>query len=701
MIKGKRGLALAMSLIAISLTACNQDYVYPEATWKDGQIVTIGGKQYDFDSIYKYFEGTKSSAQSYFNVAKNILAQAVTTRTDGILSIVDDKIEALHNTWKSNSRSNGTSYKEEQEKTFKSENVETEEELREKYIADEQISRNAQMFETIKTGDDEMQYYISQDMVKNYVEENAPYHVSHILVKVDASSNGEGFYNGQISADDAKQIARVARLLSSGHSFGDTAILVSDDNSNTTYGELGQQGSMIAMQKDTTYVNEFKLGVYAYDTFLNPKTSNNATAGENQQTSKIRESLRVPGKTEGANAKSEVANAIDDTLYGQNAAFGIPLSVCFQMNELSEMDHNPMDGSSVTSVNNKSVTSRQYPRNIMFNNYFNYRGVSFIYDDRNEYDDRFLNELDNVLAFMQLNGKSNVNGTSVDVLRSLVAQAKADKSKMATLIDSLDGFLEYKADEYTYVKDLLDSVDDSRFIDFNGNLVNYKSTAAYNSTSQVTTLNNSFHGKILADENSNAIIVARAGTSGDSGYQGIHFIIVNNNPFTADANGDFTKKFQYYRMNIPSFAEDATPAFSASYKEHPSYINFINADANSTTTYNNRRSSIEGAIKATIKNQDISLWEYNLKKFEEAYGYDFTTKLTSESKRLINQYITLTKENTAKSNVETLDDSWATYIKELNLQVDLSTNRMIPTLGVAAFESGVITAEMEEVCYVA
>ena len=430
MIKGKRGLALAMSLIAISLTACGDEYTYPEANWTDGKIVTIGGQQFTFDNVYKYFEGSKSSAQSYFSVAKNILAQTVTTRTDAILSIVDNKIEKLHDTWKTNARTNGTSYKEEQEKTFKSEGVEDEDELREKYIADEQITQNSDAFLTVKDGTENVneQYYLSEQHTKDYVKDNAPYHVSHVLIKVDASSSGEGFYNGQISADDAKQIDSVVRSLVSATTFGRTAQLLSDDSSNAQYGELYTKDTMIAMQKDTSYVNEFKLGVYAYDTFLNGKTKNNSTAGDNAATKDIRASLRVPGKTEGAVSDSEVAESISETLVGQGKAFGIPLSACFQMAQIAETESNPIDGSSVTTMNKKSVSARQYPRNILFNNYFNYRGVSFVYDDRAEYPARFLKELKDLATFSSENGKANASAYA-----ALAASIDATNAPHATV----------------------------------------------------------------------------------------------------------------------------------------------------------------------------------------------------------------------------------------------------------------------------
>lgn len=684
MMKGKRGVALAMSLIAISLTACGEDYTYPDASWKDGIIATIGNKTYKYDDIYPALEGTKSSAQAYFNVAKSVLAQAVTTRSDGILSVVDNKIESLHDTWKTNARTNNTSYKEEQEKTFSSEGVEDEDELREKYIAQQRVEENSNSFSTVKTysnDNDGGEYYLSKELTEKFVTEKAPYHVSHILIKVDASSSGDGYYNGQISSDDAKQIANVTRMLSSGTSFGSVAQLASDDGSNTQYGELYTSGSMIAMLKDTSYVNEFKLGVYAYDAFLNSNTSSN-TPSSNAKNSEIRSSLRVPGTSEGSNSESEVAKSIDETLIGKGEAFGIPLSVCFEMNQVADWEKNPYDGSSISTQNNKSITARQYTRNVLFNNYFNYRGVSFIYKDSIEdFNTRFLAEVNGIQKARRDGGETKA----------------IDFVDIATFLKSDDSYLSFKQDEYNYIKGLLDETKDSAFCDYSGKLVNYKSNDK--NKAELTEIAGDSH-KILAS-NSNPIIIARAGTSGDSGYQGIHFITLNNDPFTADKNGDYTKKYQYYRANVPSDtkAENST-AYSADYSEHPSFINFVTADANSTTTYNNRRSSLEEVVKASLPSEDIALWEYNLQTFKEKFNKDFTDYLPENVKKLVNQYITLNKESSSDSADETLDSSWETYVNELITQESLTQERMVSDVCIGSFEGGYFTKDMEEACYV-
>lgn len=689
MMKGKRGVALAMSLIAISLTACGEDYTYPDATWKDGIIATIGNKTYKYDDIYSALEGTKSSAQAYFNVAKSVLAQAVTTRSDGIMSIVDNKIESLHDTWKTNARTNNTSYKEEQEKTFSSEGVEDEDELREKYIAQQRVEENSNSFSTVKTysGDnDGGEYYLSKQLTEKFVTEKAPYHVSHILIKVDASSSGDGYYNGQISSDDAKQIANVTRMLSSGTSFGSVAQLASDDSSNTQYGELyttGTSGSaMISMLKDTSYVNEFKLGVYAYDAFLNSNTSATTTATGNASNSAIRSSLRVPGTSEGSNKESEVAQSINDTLIGKGEAFGIPLSVCFEMNQVADWEKNPYNGSSVSTENKKSITARQYTRNVLFNNYFNYRGVSFIYKDSIEdFNTRFLAEVNGIQDARKESGETAAN-TFADI---------------SSFLNSDDSYLSFKKDEYNYIKNLMTEADDSAFCDYSGKLVNYKTNA--DKKAELSQISGDSH-KVLSS-NSNPIIIARAGTSGDSGYQGIHFITVNNNPFTADKNGDYTKKYQYYRANVPSDTKsENSTAYSADYSEHPSFINFVTTDANSTTTYNNRRSTLESVIKASLPSEDIALWEYNLQTFKDKFGKDFTDYLPDNVKKLVNQYITLNKESSSDSANETLDSSWETYVNELITQEYLTQERMVSDVCIGSFEGGYFTKDMEEACYV-
>ena len=662
---GKRSLSLAMSILAIaSLTACDDDYTYPDAKWKEGIIVNVDGKDYKYDEIYQLFDNSKGSAQAYFNVAKNILAQLVTPKTDTMLSNVDTKINDLKNTWKTNARTNNTSYKEEQEKTFDSENVEDLDELREKYISQQQVEKNSQDFYEINANgvtDPSYTYYISEQMTKDYVTNQAPYHVSHVLVKVDASSDGEGYWNGKITADNAKKIGNAVRMLASSDSFGSVAQLVSEDEGSAKmYGELvtTTEGSQsVAMEKTTSYINEFKLGLYAYEAYLNPKTK----AAE--VNTAVRASLRVPGQAAASSSfdyKNDTAVSeliTDGTLVGKNGAFGIPLSKAITLGYVADVEKNIVDGSKVDYA-----SETQYPRNILFNNYFNYHGVNFLYDDSDTYEAEFLKD-------------------------AIEVGAHSDKT-ILTLNDVKDK-LPSKYAEYEYVKGQLSKIDAGKFKTVEGisdNLYNYDFDA-FTKKSVLTKIPTSKKILVEKDTDTNPVVIVRGGSSG---YQGIHFIVVNNDPFVNSQN-----TYQYYRTNIPDASADPASAKSADYSTNPSLINYVKADINSNTTYNARRDAVVAAVKASDSNIDFRLYEENIKKF----GADKFNELLGDYAGIINKYIEITKESSELGKNSSLDESWETYIQTLALQEEITPRGLVPEVCVSAFEGGNY-GTLEGICHV-
>ena len=662
---GKRSLSLAMSILAIaSLTACDDDYNYPDAKWKEGIIVNVDGKDYKYDEIYQLFDNSKGSAQAYFNVAKNILAQLVTPKTDTMLSNVDTKINDLKNTWKTNARTNNTSYKEEQEKTFDSENVEDLDELREKYISQQQVEKNSQDFYEINANgvtDPSYTYYISEQMTKDYVTNQAPYHVSHVLVKVDASSDGEGYWNGKITADNAKKIGNAVRMLASSDSFGSVAQLVSEDEGSAKmYGELvtTTEGSQsVAMEKTTSYINEFKLGLYAYEAYLNPKTK----AAE--VNTAVRASLRVPGQAAASSSfdyKNDTAVSeliTDGTLVGKNGAFGIPLSKAITLGYVADVEKNIVDGSKVDYA-----SETQYPRNILFNNYFNYHGVNFLYDDSDTYEAEFLKDAIEVGAH---------SGETILTLNDV-------KNKLPS-----------KYAEYEYVKGQLSKIDAGKFKTVEGisdNLYNYDFDA-FTKKSVLTKIPTSKRILVEKDTDTNPVIIVRGGSSG---YQGIHFIVVNNDPFVNSQN-----TYQYYRTNIPDASADPASAKSADYSTNPSLINYVKADINSNTTYNARRDAVVAAVKASDSNIDFRLYEENIKKF----GADKFNELLGDYAGIINKYIEITKESSELGKNSSLDESWETYIQTLALQEEITPRGLVPEVCVSAFEGGNYLT-LEGICHV-
>ena len=80
------------------------------------------------------------------------------------------------------------------------------------------------------------------------------------------SAAGSDLYNGRITEAEAKKLYAVANRLAiqrNGETFGEVAREMSEDGSKEQFGDLG------IMSKATSFVNEFKLGIYAYDSVFN------------------------------------------------------------------------------------------------------------------------------------------------------------------------------------------------------------------------------------------------------------------------------------------------------------------------------------------------------------------------------------------------------------------------------------------------
>ena len=665
--RGIKTLTVITSLLmsASALTSCGDDYKYPKAKWKEDTIAAfVDGKTYQYEDIYDLMQTKKDSARALYSTAKNILGQLATPRTDAIRSWADDQMKTQEQSWKDSASANNTSYKEEQEKTFESEGVTDEEGLRNKKIAARQNELNSEAYYSSKSGTTDANYLfaISEDETKAYVEKQAPYHVSHILVKVDASSDGTGTWSGQISSDDAKQIGNAVRMLASTNSFGSVAQSISDDSADS-YGELSGAAG-VAMQRNTSYVNEFKLGLYSYDAYLNPNIS-----AENK--AKLKETLRFP---ESSVADDEsLAEDVKETSFYKGEAFGIPLSVALTMGYVAEKEKDD------NGIKVAYASTDQYPRNILFNNYFNNHAINFIYDDSADYEASFLTAI------------QQVYGSSYDT----IDKVKADLSE--------------RYDEYNYVKGQLDNIashSSSKFrpqeevIAAPGKLVSYINDGVTTTVGDVVGSKN-----ILCDENGHPIFITRSGTSGDNSYQGIHFIVVNNDPFVDPEN-----EYKYYRVNIPNENRVATSdAYTSDYKTNPSIINFVKGDTTTTSaqeTYKERAKWVTSAVKSYDSNMEFKIFEANLAIVTKATSIDdaynkgkeiFGADELSE----IRQYISYTREASSNSADDTLDSSWESYVQMINLHQTIQPRGLIPTVCVNYFNSGDYEAGgKEQLCHV-
>lgn len=579
---------LALSLVSLMTTGILSSCTKSPVKWEDGVIIKIDGQEYTIDDAFNDYSGFGPSgdinvdgAKAYYNVVNNVLIQLAVNTTQDIKNKVNQEVISLKDQAATNAKNNGTTKKEEMEKIYQDKGVENEKELRAKLLLDEKKDRNSKAFYSDKT---------YAELTPEYIEELSPYHVRHILVKVDASSTD--IFNAKISSDDAKQLDNVVRRLSGSESFGQIALTASednqgDDNSASNYGDLG------IMDRNTSYVSEFKYSLYAYDSFYNSQADN----------SLAKERLGVP------DAASETIG---------DRAFGIPLSAVLKLGKYAETTNSDTN----TTVQNASENN--YPRNILFSKYFNNHSLSFIYLDKTA--DDYKSEYGFALNSSKF---KTVRGVS----------------------DRLEGYAENDSD-----------------------VVEMKDIAG--------------EKQILCDEKGNPIIVVRAGTgSGDSGYQGIHFIVANRSPFvdmtSTDSDGNEVSNIaEYYKIEIPS-TTDVDP-------EAPTtFINFLKTD--DRTVYDKRAEKIRTSLKAMDSNSDMRIYERNL---ETAKGKNIEINPTVN--KIIENYISSVRENTEYEFDLNNTNTWIQYLDLVALQHSFASRLLPEDKCINQFKSG--TIEIGGVC---
>lgn len=290
--------------------------------------------------------------------------QMVEIEAEADKRVGSDKKEA-----QKNADNNGTKYADEFNSILSSKGAKDEKELKEKYIEEvkkEYFDNNFYTYhiDLLRDGDEEVKDKDDKQLWNGYLKDMLPYHVSHILVKLEDGS-GTNYANGTISEDNAKKLFNVVDALREGaDSFGTIAKRFSDDTGSAeAYGDLG------IMDYSTGYVNEFKLGVYAYENFLN--------ATEGVKTAVLDSNIKIPGN---AAEPADVSGIANSFIKESKAAFGsdiptIDVKVFDELNEVSEIDKD---------INGKSViddSANFYPRNIIYNKELNRHSIAYIVDD--------------------------------------------------------------------------------------------------------------------------------------------------------------------------------------------------------------------------------------------------------------------------------------------------------------------------------
>jgi hypothetical protein len=529
----RRKFAIASFALAtlVTLSACTN----PVTENSDGFVITMKDKDggvtgYTADALFGQYQNNEFGVSKFIESVTELVIRNQINQEDAttqalraeILRKADISVDGVKETARTNASTNGTNYNDELETLFESYNVEDLEELKD-YFAYRTMKQEV---EDRFFDDNKASFLVGNDFGPGYLNERLPYHVKHILVKVSAA--GADLYNGRISEAEAKKLFAVANRLAiqqNGETFGEVAREMSEDGSKEQFGDLG------IMSKATGFVNEFKLGVYAYDAVFN-------------------QNAEVVSKVDALNVPEAAVEYFDELGLGT-----IPFHAFVSLNEFANVTKD-QNGNPVNDND-----SLYFPRNVIFNQYFNRHNISVITPESRGGGDYIYSGFQNVA---ELGGQ-----------------------------------------------------------------------------------------RVLTDENDRVILVVRAGTgSGESGYQGIHFIVVERSALVDIQNGVTLEN--YYTTEIPG-----TPNYPKA--DGQDLVTFVNFNVTTTANYKTRAET----VKNEIRNFDRF---FNFRMLEQLISEQEVTFIDETLEANVLRYMDVTRRSAAFDQELQETNTWNSYIEFLEYQ---------------------------------
>ncbi len=377
--KSKLKLGLVTSFICgMALTACNDvtandknvvDYKFGDSTISLSTDNMYSDELETSAGLTKYYEKVRDLLvrATFEKVTKDANGLSVKTQYNTLVAQAANKVEEQKETARKNAKSNDTSYSDELDAIYKSNNVENEEGLKQKFLLDlekEQldsaIMNNDKQLEILRDGNGADE--------KGWIESAKPYHIKHMLVKVEGGA--DNFTRGTITEEESNKLSKIVTLLAKGsNTFDDLASnnLLTDDSSD----KLGDVGIVNnnATTKSLKMVSEFQLGIYTADKLINEKAGTGIG---------LESEVSVDGE-----APVAVETILNDATKFEVGK--VPYSVFV---ELGKYKGYP-DGENLVDPNDptkelkitqevKDVDPMVYPRNVIWNKYLNNHGVFVI-----------------------------------------------------------------------------------------------------------------------------------------------------------------------------------------------------------------------------------------------------------------------------------------------------------------------------------
>ena len=696
--KNKLTFGLVAALLSVgALTACN------EVTAAEGVVLTYtdaNGNRTDYtaDELFGTYQIGTSVASTDFSKIKEVLIRKYYESGSGKSSLeslkkkANNDVDGYRKEAKKNSESNGTSYDTEWEKILKAQSVENIDELFDKLLynhekddfdslgfygksnAAKNQARDGKVYK--RNGDDivydergnavltEEDFFPAStefgEATKGYLEDQMPYHVTHVLLPVSGTSETNAT-TATINASEAQNLGefliKLAKADKPATSYNTTFNDIApnykgDPGSAAKYGDLG------IMDFSTSFVQGFQYGLYAYDAYLN--TAANAYADEKG----LKDVLRPSDEGEYYNKDGvKVALSTAFEAGGVYANIGeIPFGAALALANEDVYSNFPSMG---YRVNNGSET--YFPRNIIFNKYFNTHKIAVITPDSIPFNDYAIETID------------AENNKIVHYVPNAVSADAKDK----VLADDTDFTSEKKV-----------------------GTVGVYNTNEYPGFSRKVNIGGVARN-VLTTEKGQVVLAVR----GDSGTAGVHFIVVDRSPlsgygtkldgdvfteitkaeYEANANKkDMTTLSEYYSILNPiTDGTDAKKPYESEAaviaakqkgdkfpfytvtngegKEVPtkkttySYAHVASTDA---STYNDAISKLESSINSYNSSLKDSYTFQRL--FQDgSITFNENNKFSKKVAELVRSNSKLTRSNAHQDAIDKRDDAWTKYIEFL------------------------------------
>lgn len=664
--KSTLSVGLVTSFIgALALTACNS--TSSDVTKKDGVIAVQVGYNGDKDKIeitsdasYEELSKTQDGIKKYYDAVLEALIRyeyPLLSRTEGstltsietLESQAAAKVKTAEQTAADNAETNKTSKDKEWKAILESYDCETKDDLHKHFL-----------YELEKTEITKWHYEENADSLKReYIGVNAewkpaesavenvkpvyPYHILHVLVTL---ANGKDNYNrGTISEDEANSLWSVVRnLIDKSFDFQETALNKTEDT-----GSKDQYGDVEIMSTKTSFYNEFKLGIYAYDGLL---SGDNLVSDNEHDVSNIIEALGLNGEVETSVSSVTPTKESVRYLIAKNMLQGVKTPVHDGTLTIPTVPYNVFQKIGSFAKEDKiglfSPESGDValPRNVLYNQFLNFHSPFVVTNEDIVWDEGSSSVKVGEHNF--LTGKANIDGVETEIENGLKMPNKNDPS-----------------------------VED----------VNFKEVELpvfeIDPTTHEVTSSSTVTKKVLTDQEGNVIIGVRS-------EAGIHFMVMRKSVFygTNKALGQTTVETtleEYYTTKIPS--EEGYPTGKNT---------FVNMkDGEQDTYYSERAKKIENEIQSTSTFDaayDYRLYEMLMGELGGNIHFaDEDESGVSAIEEAIEDYIDKLRETKAEDDAESINNAWESYMQLLNYQNTVRNDyakSLLPTTCAFHFTTG-------------